>query len=153
MTDNSTAFDPDDDRDDNEDFRNLRTKAKKFDEVAGERDSLKRENAFLRAGIPIEDPRMAYFVKGYDGDLEPSAIRQAAIDAGFMQAPTPPADPALDQAREGQQRALAASSGTEPIDDPMGVQVGMEEALAQGGLEGLSAFTQQYGVTFQTPEI
>ena len=144
MSDNYNE--PEDDGD--EDFKNLRAKAKKADQYERELESLKRELAFTRAGIPMEDPKMGYFVKGYEGDLDPSSIKQAAIDAGFIAAPPPQADPVIDQARQGQQRVMAAASGTEPIDDGMGVQYGMEQAYNEGGLEGLSAFTQQYGVTF-----
>ena len=32
---------------------------------------MKRELAFTKAGIPLEDPRIDYFVKGYDGELDP----------------------------------------------------------------------------------
>ena len=137
---------PDDDGD--EDFKNLRAKAKKADQYERELETLKRELAFTRAGIPMEDPKMGYFVKGYEGDLDPSSIKQAAIDAGFLAPAQQASDPAVDQAREGQQRVLAASSGTEPVDDGAGVRYGMEQAYNEGGLEALSAFTEQYGVTF-----
>jgi ribosomal protein L12E/L44/L45/RPP1/RPP2 len=137
---------PDDDGD--EDFKNLRAKAKRADQLERENATLKRDIAFVKAGIPMEDPRMGYFVKGYEGDLDPDSIKQAAVDAGFIAATPAPADPALDQARAGQQRVLAASSGTEPVDDGAGIMFGMQQAYAEGDLEGLSAFTQQYGVTF-----
>lgn len=143
MSDNYNETD-----DGDEDFKNLRAKARKADQYERELENLKRELAFTKAGIPMEDPKMGYFVKGYEGDLDPSSIKQAAIDAGFIAAPQQQADPVLDQAREGQQRVLAASAGTEPVDDGAGIQYGMEQAYNEGGLEGLSAFTQQYGVTF-----
>jgi hypothetical protein len=44
----------------------------------------KRELAFYKAGLPMDDPRLAYFVKGYDGAYDPDAIRKAAQDAGFI---------------------------------------------------------------------
>ena len=148
MSDNYNE--PDDDGD--EDFKNLRAKAKKADQYERENLSLKREMAFVKAGIPMEDPRMGYFVKGYEGDLEPSSIKQAAIDAGFIAAEVV-VDPVLDQARAGQQRVLAASSGSAPVDDGAGIAYGMQQAYAEGDLEGLSAFTAQYGVTFNPEPI
>ncbi len=144
MSDNYNE--PDDDGD--EDFKNLRAKAKKADQYERELNQMKRELAFTRAGIPMDDPKIGYFVKGYEGDLEPDAIKQAAVEAGFIAAPQQPADPVLDQARAGQSRVMAASAGTEPVDDGAGVRYGMEQAYNEGGLEALSAFTQQYGVTF-----
>jgi hypothetical protein len=64
------------------------------------------EAAFTKAGIPMDDPRIGYFVKGYDGELEPTAIREAAVSAGFIQAPPQTVDPTVQQAREGQERVL-----------------------------------------------
>ena len=141
---------PDDDGD--EDFKNLRAKAKKADQYERENLSLKREMAFVKAGIPMEDPRMGYFVKGYEGDLEPSSIKQAAIDAGFIAAEVV-VDPVLDQARAGQQRVLAASSGSAPVDDGARIAYGMQQAYAEGDLDGLSAYTAQYGITFNPEPI
>lgn len=144
MSDNYNETDDDGD----EDFKNLRAKARKADQFERENSQLKRELAFTKAGIPMEDPRMGYFVKGYEGDLEPDSIKQAAIDAGFIAAPQQPADPAVDQARQGQQRVMAASTGTAPVDDGAGVMYGMRQAYAEGDLAALSAYTEQYGVTF-----
>ena len=148
MSDNYNE--PEDDGD--EDFKNLRAKAKKADQYERENLSLKREMAFVKAGIPMEDPRMGYFVKGYEGDLEPSSIKQAAIDAGFIAAEVV-VDPVLDQARAGQQRVLAASSGSAPVDDGAGIAYGMQQAYAEGDLDGLSAYTAQYGITFNPEPI
>lgn len=134
--------------DDGDDFKNLRAKAKKADQLERENAQMRRELAFTKAGIPMEDPKMGYFVKGYDGDLEPDAIRQAALEAGFISAPPAPADPAVDQARQGQQRVVAASSGAPAQYDPASVEYSMQQGYAEGGLAGLSSVTQQYGVTF-----
>jgi hypothetical protein len=150
MADNYT--DPDD-GDDADDFKNMRAKARKADQLEKENAALKRENAFVRAGIPIEDARMGYFVKGYEGDLDPNSIKQAAIDAGFMAAPERTPDPAVDQSREGQQRVMDASVGANPIDDFAGIDYQMEQAYNEAGLDGLSAVTQQYGVTFNPTPI
>jgi hypothetical protein len=149
MTDNYT--DTDDDGD--EDFKNLRAKAKKADQFERENQTLKRELAFSRAGIPTDDPKIGYFVKGYEGDLEPDAIRQAAVDAGFITVQKAPADPVVDQAREGQERVFAAGSGTATEFDLGSVEFEMQAALAEGGLDGLSRVAQQYGVTFTPEEI
>lgn len=146
MSDNQ--YEPDESGDDAEDFKNLRAKAKKADQYEREMLTLKRELAFTKAGIPLDDPKMTYFVKGYDGDLDPQAIRSAATEAGFISAPGP--DPAVQQAQQGQQRVMDATTGTEPQFDESGVHFGMEQALNEGGLDGLSAYASQYGVTFNS---
>lgn len=44
-----------------------------------------RELAFVKAGIDPNLPVAKYFMKGYDGDLTPDAIRAAAIEAQIVQ--------------------------------------------------------------------
>ncbi len=53
-------------------------------EARAELDGLKRTEAFRSAGINPNDPRQAYFVKGYDGEIDPEPIRAAAVEAGFL---------------------------------------------------------------------
>lgn len=137
----------DEDRGD-EDFKNLRAKARKADALERENATLKREVAFIKAGVPLDDPKMTYFVKGYDGDLEPQAIKQAAIEAGFMAAPEQVPDPAVQQAQAGQAAVQAAATGAVPSFDEIAIDHQMQQAYAQGGLQGLSDVAQQYGVTF-----
>lgn len=89
--------------------RELERKAKKADEFDRAAQAAKRELAFYKAGLPMEDPRMAYFVKGYDGDNSPDAIRKAASDAGFL--PAGSADTALDTEVQQHQQISDASAG------------------------------------------
>jgi hypothetical protein len=147
MSDEYTETDDQQD-DGNDDFKNLRAKAKKADVYERENSSLKRELAFVKAGVPLDDPRMTYFVKGYDGELDPQAIQTAAIEAGFMQAPVQEEDPAVEASRSGQAAAMAASAGAEAGFDQSGLRFEMEQAYEEGGLEGLSAVAARHGVTF-----
>lgn len=48
-----------------------------------------RELAFAKAGIDLQDQRMSYFVKGYDGEIDSEKIKQAAVEAGFLGTPEP----------------------------------------------------------------
>ena len=136
-----------------EDFKNLRAKARKATAFEQENNSLKRENAFLKSGIPLDDPKMPYFIKGYEGDLEPEAIKAAAIAAGFITVAAPPVDPAVAQAEQAQQAVMAAATAGVPAFDQNAIDYAMDQAYEQGGLEGLSAVTQQYGVTFGVPPV
>lgn len=146
MSDNYTQPAVDDDSDDNEDFKNLRAKARKADQYERELASLKREVAFTKAGVPMDDPKMSYFVKGYEGDLEPEAIRQAAIDAGFMAPPQQTVDPMVQQAQAGQAAVVAASSGVQPEFDQNSGLYALEQAYNEGGVEAMLAVAQQYGL-------
>lgn len=137
-----------------EDFKNLRAKAKKADQYERELNDMKRQMAFIQAGVPMDDPKMAYFVKGYEGELDAEAIKGAAVEAGFMAAPAPPEpDAAVQQAQQSQERVVAASSGTAPSFDENSVAYGMQQALAEGGLEAMSEYAAQYGITFNTPNV
>lgn len=154
MSNNTTEpLDDEDEGDGNEDFKNLRAKARKSDKLEQENAQLARENAFLKAGIPMEDPKMGYFLKGYEGDLEPTAIKQAAIDAGFITVAAAPPDPAVTQHRQGQAAVTAASAGTEPEFDANAGLYAMEQAYNEGGLEAMFSVAQQYGVGMETNEV
>lgn len=111
-------FDDDDMPDPDSSIRQLRAKAKQADvekERASEAErklaALQRENAFMKAGIDLTDARAAYFVKGYDGDLDPAAIRAEAESAGFLAAPEPVVAP--DEA-SAWDRTASASAGAVP---------------------------------------
>ena len=54
-------------------------------QALAEAATLKREVAFIKAGIPMDNPMAKYFVKGYDGEISSEAIRQAAEEANLIQ--------------------------------------------------------------------
>jgi hypothetical protein len=71
----------------------VRSRMKKLERDIQERDkqlaeatAAQRELAFLKAGVPADDPMTKYFVKGYDGEISPDAIRTAAQEAGLIAA-------------------------------------------------------------------
>jgi hypothetical protein len=76
----------DDDLDDPEpedNIRDLRAKARQADELAAKVAAMERTEAFRSAGLDPNDPRAKYFVKGYEGELTPDAIKAAATEAGL----------------------------------------------------------------------
>jgi len=128
------------------DIKALRRAADENPSLKRENADLKRQLAFVKAGIPTDDPKMNYFIKGYDGDLEPEAIRTAAVDAGFLAPETPPVDPQVQQAQAGQQRVMQASSGTDPQAGPAGAFYGLDQAYREGGMGAVAAYAQQNGI-------
>lgn len=122
----------------------LREAAKRGKAAIVERDALKRENAFLRAGIDPQDKRLRYFVAGYDGELNQEAIRLAAVEAGFMDAAQ--ADPAVVAATVAEQRVVSASAGAAPETQGLDAAAAqMQEVLAQHGAQGLAAVLASSG--------
>lgn len=114
--------------------------------AAEEGKKAKREAAFLRAGIDPDDTRMSYFVKGYDGELDPSAIKQAAIEAGFLSEQAPQQDAAAQQAQQGQQRIMQAAEGSVPQYDENGALMALDKAYKEGGAAAVLQVAQQYGL-------
>jgi hypothetical protein len=122
MSDN----DRDDDQDDGTDLvprshiRGLEEKARRADELAAQVEALQRDQVFSTALAGIDHPGLTYFKSGYQGDLTPEAIRQAAIEAGFgdeqttepptTQSTAPPQAPDL----AAHQRMAAAAVGAAP---------------------------------------
>ena len=94
-----------------------RREIRRFEKDRKERDQLKtqlaesqRLLAFAQAGINAGDPAAKYFVKGYDGDMEPEAIRAAAVEARVITAGMP-----VSAEEQGGHAALsAAASGGQP---------------------------------------
>ena len=65
-------------------MRLLEKEAAELKKQVAEAEALKREMAFIKAGIPTDNPMSKYFVKGYDGEVTPEAIRQAAEEANLI---------------------------------------------------------------------
>lgn len=93
---------------DNPNLRQLREKAKKHDTVAAERDAARRELAFLRAGVP-DNKTGALFMKAYDGDPEPEAVRAALAEYGLIDLDVP-----ADELDAMERLEQVAAGGTPP---------------------------------------
>lgn len=153
MTDNYNDDFSDDDLeqpDSQQDIKSLRRAANQKKKLEAELESAKRELAFARAGLPLDDPRMRYFVKGYDGDMTAEAIREAALEAGFLASQQPQEsgpDPHMQAAAAAQQRVMQASAGaTTPDSSEASALAHLEQAMQEGGVEALLEVARQYGI-------
>jgi hypothetical protein len=151
MSDNYTDDDNFDlDGEDGNNIQSLRKAANSAKRLKAELAQLKREVAFAKAGIPLDDPRMSYFVKGYEGELEPDVIREAATTAGFLTAPQQQdaAQNAQNQASAvAEQRVMAASAGAVAEDTSEAAAISrMESAMQEGGIEAMLDVARQYGI-------
>lgn len=159
MSDNYTEDDLDNEVDEygDETPRGLRRAANKAKKLEAELNSLRRELAFAKAGIPMNDPKMSYFIKGYEGELEAEAIREAAEEAGFLNVEQPAQSATQTQPSQmapeaaATQRVMRASVGaaTEDISEDAAI-ARMEEAMQEGGIEALLDVAQQYGIPVST---
>lgn len=103
-----------------------------------------RENAFLKAGINPDDPKMAYFVAGYTGEMDPEKIKETAQKDGFLATPATPADPARAAAAADQQQMDAASAGATP--PGTSAEADLEAAFKEGGEDAIEDFMRQTGI-------
>lgn len=149
MPDNYTDDDDFDiEESDGSDIKGLRRAASKGKRLEQELNQLKRELAFARAGIQMDDPKMGYFVKGYDGELSADSIRQAALEAGFLAAAA--SDQQAQQTQQfaaAQQNVMSAAAGASNEDmSEEAVLFRMQQAMEEGGVTAMLDVARQYGI-------
>lgn len=150
MSDNYTDDDFDSDEQsqgDAGDIKGLRRAAAGKKKLEQELLELRRELAFAKAGISLNDPKLKYFVKGYDGELEAEAIREAAVEAGFLTTQPQGSDPNLAATAAAQQRVMQASSGVafEGLTEEAALAQ-LEAAMEEGGVEAMLDVARQFGI-------
>lgn len=123
--------------------RKLEKDAEDGRRALAENEQLKRERAFVAAGIPLQDSRAAYFIAGYTGPQEPDAIREEwnkLFGGGAQQ------QNAIDQ-------ELAAQAGGQALTSGVGSPA--PDVLAQRNAELASlsqtdpAFSQKFDAIMQ----
>ncbi len=72
-----------------------------------------RDLEFAKAGVPLDDPKAKWFLKGYDGDLTAEAIKAAAADAGIL-APAVAADDIPADEKAAHLRIAESAAGVAP---------------------------------------
>lgn len=135
------------DETDESSIKSLRKAASRAKKLEQELSQMQRELAFFKAGIPQDDPKMRYFIKGYEGDLESDAIRTAAMQAGFLQAQQNPEQAQVQETIAAESRVMAASAGAVAEDTSEAAAIArLEAALNEGGIDAMLDVARQYGV-------
>lgn len=75
-----------------------------------------RELAFVKAGVDPSSPMAKYFMKAYDGDLTPDAIKEAAIEAQLIGTAKPAATSDAAAWDRTNQAASGNTAGEPPVD-------------------------------------
>ena len=96
-------------------IKELRDAAERGKKASQELDSMKREMAFLKAGVDTDSKAGQLLYKAYDGELETDLLRAEAEELGILRdtqaAPTPVADnDNVDRQGEEERRALAGDN-------------------------------------------
>ena len=84
--------------------------------LLAEADVAKRELAFVRAGLDPLSAKHKYFVKAYDGDLNPEAINQAAVEAQLI---SPPESVPTANEAQAYQRIAKLAAGSQVAQPPV----------------------------------
>jgi hypothetical protein len=99
--------------------KQIEEQAAKAREAEARAAAAERQLAFAKAGLDLSDPKMSYFVKGYDGESDPEKIKAAAQEAGFIGAPSQePAVPAAELQQHQAAANLAAGSSNQTFVGP-----------------------------------
>ena len=92
---------------------------------------------------------MGYFIKGYDGEMTAEAIREAALEAGFLtsQQPAETDSGEYQQVAEAQQRVMSASAGAayEGLTEDAALAQ-LEAAMEEGGMEAMLDVARSFGI-------
>jgi len=129
----------------------LRKEKKARREAEEQAQQASRELAFMKAGIDMEDPKAAYFVKGYDGDLTAEAVKAEAVRVGFLA--EAPAEPAVTPETAEQRQAALAGQGAIQAAQQGATDLGgvpataqLEDAYGKGGEEAMLQAAEQLGI-------
>jgi hypothetical protein len=103
-------------------------------------NAAQRELAFVKAGVDPTSPMAKYFMKGYDGELNPDAIRQAAVEAQLISPPD--ATPTQVEAA-GWQKVAKIAAGSQTAQPPVDWNQRLAKAESPREVEAILAEARQ----------
>jgi hypothetical protein len=123
-------------------MKQLEKEAKELRRQVAEFSQASREMNFVKAGIQTEDPRFKYFVKGYDGELTPEAIRRAAEEAQLIT----PQNNVVDQDKQAWQQSNKIAAGSESAPPPPSWAKRIQDAKSEEEVYAIFAEAQAQGI-------
>ena len=100
--------------------------------LLAEAEAERRELAFVKAGIDPTSPMAKCFVKGYDGELNPEAIREAAVEAQLI---SPPQNQPSADEMQAWQRTNKVAAGSQTSQPPVDWTRRLNEATSPREVE------------------
>lgn len=128
-----------------------RKQIRSLEAKAARADAAERELAFAKAGVDLADPKLSYFVKGYSGDLTPDAIKQEAVNAGFLAAPQASSEDAARDAELDAHDQLGSAAAGASTADKIDLGQKMREAFAAEGQAGVLRVYREAGLPVADP--
>lgn len=103
---------------------------------------VQKKLAFVEAGIPLDSPMSKYFIKGYDGELTPEAIREAAQEAQLIA----PIQQVADTDKQAWRETNKIAAGSEVSPAPPGWIQRIEAANSEQEIMSIFAEAQAQGI-------
>jgi hypothetical protein len=123
-------------------MKQLEKENREYKKVLAETQQAAKELAFVKAGINLDNPMAKYFVKGYDGELTPEAIRAAGEEAQLIT----PQTTVMDSDRQGWQTTNRIAAGSETAPPPPSWAARINEANSESELIAIFAEAQAQGL-------
>lgn len=103
-------------------IKTLEKEQKALAEQAAAGQSAVRKLAFIEAGIDLSDPKTKFFADKFDGELTAEAIKTAATEFGFLDAP-PPDNQATDLATHQRMSQVVQGGAPTGVDADLQTQI------------------------------
>lgn len=123
-------------------MKQLEKEAKELRRQVAEFSQASREMNFVKAGIQTDDPRFKYFLKGYDGELTPEAIRRAAEEAQLIT----PQNNVVDQDKQAWQQSNKIAAGSESAPPGPSWAKRIQDAQSEEEVYAIFAEAQEQGI-------
>lgn len=121
-------------------MKELEKEAAELRKQIADAETAKRELAFVKAGIDPNSPMSKYFMKGYDGELSPDAIRQAAVEAQLI---SPPEATPTQVEAAGWQKIAKIAAGSQTAQPPVDWNQRLANAESPREVEAILAEARQ----------
>lgn len=99
--------------------------------------------AFVEAGVPLDSPMAKYFIKGYDGDLTPEAIREAAMEAQLI---APVQETVAEDDKKAWRETNRIAAGADSVPAPPTWQKRIADAASEAEIMSIFAEAQAQGI-------
>jgi hypothetical protein len=123
-------------------MKQLEKENREFKKQLAEAEQARKEVNFLKAGIDPTEPKFKYFVKGYDGELSPEAIRSAAEEAQLIT----PKQEVSDVDKQAWQTSNKVAAGAESAPDGPSWMKRINDAQSEQELMSIFAEAQAQGI-------
>lgn len=123
-------------------MKQLEKENREIRKALAEAETAKREMNFLKAGIDPSEARFKYFVKGYDGELSPEAIRLAAEEAQLIA----PQTSTNDADKQAWQTTNKVAAGAESAPEGPSWVKRIQDAESESELMAVFAEAQAQGI-------